>query len=59
MAANRKTRHNNSVTQRQHGRRAVFVSGDVRFQDGDAIDVGKLGGRFLPFFYFLSMFYMR
>ena len=44
MAANRKTRHNNSVTQRQYGRRAVFVSGDVRFQDGDAIDVGKLGG---------------
>ena len=44
MAANRKTRHYNNVTQRQYGRRAVFVSGDVRFQDGDAIDVGKLGG---------------
>ena len=44
MAANRKTRHNNSVTQKQYGRRAVFVLGDVRFQDGDAIDVGKLGG---------------
>ena len=51
MAANRKTRHNNSVTQRQYGRRAVFVQGDGRFQDGDAIDVCKLGGgRFLPFF---------
>jgi len=60
MAANRKTRHNNSVTQRQYGRRAVFVPGDVRFQDGDAIDVGKLGGgRFLAFFYFLSMIYLR
>ena len=43
MAANRKTRHNNTVTQRQYGRRAVFVPGDVIFQDGDAIDVGKLG----------------
>ena len=60
MAVNRKTRHNNSVTQRQYGRRAVFVSGDVRFQDGDAIDVGKLGGAaFFPFFYFLAMFYWR
>jgi len=56
MAANRKTRHNNSVTQRQYGRRAVFVSDDVRFQDGDAVDVGKLGGgkgAFFPVFYFL------
>jgi len=60
MAANRKTRHNNTVTRRQYGRRAVFVPGDVRFQDGDAIDVGKPGGwRFLPFFYFLSMIYLR
>ena len=43
-----------------YGSRAIFVSGDVRFQDGDAIDVGKLGGgRFHPFFYFLSMFYLR
>ena len=50
MAANRKTRHNYSVTQQQYGRRAVFVPRDVRFQDGDAIDVGKLGGgSFSPF----------
>ena len=27
-----------------YGRRAIFVSGDVRFQDGDAIDIGKLEG---------------
>ena len=60
MAANRKTRHNNSETQRQYGRRAVFVPGDVIFQDGDAIDVGKLGGvAFSPFFYLLSMIYLR
>ena len=44
MAANRKTRHNNTVTSRQYGRRAIFVPGDVRFQDGDAFDLGKLGG---------------
>ena len=61
MAANLKTRHNNTVTQRQCGRCAVFVPGDVRFQDGDAIDVGKPGGWrvFFPFFYFLSMIYLR
>ena len=33
--ANRKTCHNNTVTSRQYGRRAIYVSGDVRFQDGD------------------------
>ena len=50
MAANRKTRHNNTVTSRQYDRRAIFVPGDVRFQDGDAFDLSKLGGggRFLP-----------
>ena len=50
MAANRKTRHNNTVTSRKYGRRAIFVPGDVRFQDGDAFDLSKLGGggRFLP-----------
>ena len=51
MAANRKTRHNNTVTSRQYARRAIFVPGDVRFQDGDAFDLSKLGGgrgRFLP-----------
>ena len=50
MAANRKTRHNNTVSSRQYGRRAIYVPGDVRFQDGDAFDHGKLGrgGRFLP-----------
>ena len=38
------------MTSRQYGKRAVFVSGDVRFQDGDAVDLGKLGGgRFLPY----------
>ena len=42
--ANRKTCHNNTVTSRQYGRRAIYVSGDVRFQDGDAFDLGKLGG---------------
>jgi len=46
MAAIRKTRHNNTVT----SRRAIFVSGDVRFQDGDADNLSKLGGgRFLLF----------
>ena len=44
MAANRKTRHNNTVTSRQYGRRAIFVPGDVRFQDGDAFDLSKLRG---------------
>ena len=49
MAANRKTRHNNTVTSRHYGRRAIFVPGDVKFQDGDAFDLSKLGGRrFLP-----------
>ena len=50
--ANRKTCHNNTVTSRQYGRRAVYVSGDVRCQDGDAFDLGKLGGggRFLSSF---------
>ena len=51
MEANRKTRHNNTVSSRQYGRRAIHVPGDVRFQDGDAFDLGKLGrggGRFLP-----------
>ena len=48
--ANRKTRHNNRVTSRQYGRRAYYVSGNVRFQDGDAFDLGKLGGRFLSSF---------
>jgi len=57
-AANRKTRHNNTVTQRQYGRRAVFVPGDVIFQDGDPIDVGKLGrgGAFVPFSTFFQCF---
>ena len=49
MAANRKTRDNNTVTSRHFGRLAIFVPGDVKFQDGDAFDVSKLGGgRFLP-----------
>ena len=50
MAANRKTRHKNTVTSRRYGRRAIFVPGDLTFQDGDAFDLSKLGGgrRFLP-----------
>ena len=44
LAANRKTRHNNSVTSRRYGRRAIFDPGDVKFQDGDAFDLSKLGG---------------
>ena len=52
LAANRKTRHNNTVTSRRYGRRAIFVPGNVKFQDGDAFDLSKLGGgggrRFLP-----------
>ena len=43
-AANRKPRHNNTVTSRQYGRRAIFASGDVRFQDGDAVNLSKLRG---------------
>ena len=51
MAANRKTRHNNTVTSRHYGRHAIFVPGDIKFQDGDAFYLSKLGGggrRFLP-----------
>ena len=43
MAANRKTRHNNSVMSRQYGRRAIFVLSDVSFKDGDAFNLSKLG----------------
>ena len=54
--ANRKTRHNNTVTSRQYGRRAFYVSGEISCQGGDALDLGKLGGTFsLIFFYFLSI----
>ena len=44
MAANRKTRHNITVTSRRYGRGAIFVPGDVKFQDDDAFDLNKLGG---------------
>ena len=54
--ANRKTCHNNTVTSRQYGRRAIYVSGDVRFQDGDAFDIGKLGGGDVSFHLFLLSF---
>ena len=38
------------MTSRQYCKRAVFVSSDVRFQNGDAVDLGKLGGdRFLQY----------
>ena len=61
MAANRKTRHNNTVTSRYYGRRAIFVPGDVKFQDGDAFDLSKLGGggAFFNFYFVLSIFYLR
>ena len=61
MAANRKTRHNNTVTSRHYGRRAIFVPDDVKFQDGDAFDLSKLGGGgvFFHFYFVLSMFYLR
>ena len=62
MAANRKTRHNNTVTSRHYGRHAIFVPGDVKFQDGDAFDLSKLGGgggAFIHFYFVLSMFYLR
>ena len=55
MAANRKTRHNNTVTSLQYGRRSIFVSGGVRFQDGGAVDLGKRGGLSFIFFSFFSM----
>ena len=56
MAANRKTRHNNTVTSLQYGRRAILVSGGVRFQDGGAVDLGKRGGGLsFIFFSFFSM----
>ena len=32
------------MTSRQYSKRAIFVPGDVRFQDGDAVDLGKLRG---------------
>ena len=44
MAANRKTRHNNTVTSGRYGKRAIFVPGDVKFQDGNAFDLSKLVG---------------
>ena len=42
MARNRKGIP--TVTSRQYGKRAIFVPDDVRFQDGDAVDIGTLGG---------------
>ena len=38
-----------TVTSRQYGRRAVFVSGDVRFQDGDVVDLANWGTVFYRF----------
>jgi len=43
------------MTSRQYGKRAVFVSDYVRFQDGDAVDIVKQGGGQSVFFFFLSM----
>ena len=45
-----------TVTWRQYGKRAIFVSGDVTFQDGDAVDLGKLGGPLSLVYFFLSMY---
>ena len=60
MAANRKKCHNNTVTSRQYGRSAIFVPGDVKFQNGDAFDLSKLGGgAFFHYYFVLSMFYLR
>ena len=58
MAANRKTRHNNTVTSRQYGRRAIYVPGDVGFQDGDVSDLSKLGGGTSFFHLFRLSFYI-
>ena len=45
-----------TVTSRQYVKRAIFVSGDVRFQDGDAVDLGKLGrGPLLPLLFLSPM----
>ena len=55
MAANRKTRHNNTVTSLQYGRRAILVSSGVRFQDGGAVDLGKRGGG--AFFHLLLLLF--
>ena len=37
-----------NVTSRQYRRRAISVSGDVRFQYSDYVDPGILGDRFVP-----------
>ena len=58
MAANRKTRNNNTVTSRQYGRRAIYVPGDVGFPDGDASDLSKLGGGTSFFHLFRLSFYI-
>ena len=52
MAPNRK------VTSWQYGKRGIFVCGDVRIQDGDAVDLVKLGGGralLCGFFFILSI----
>ena len=52
MAPNRK------MASWQYGKRGIFVCGDVRIQDGDAVDLVKLGGgRALScgFFFILSI----
>ena len=44
------------MTSRQYGKRAIFVSGDVTFQDGDAGDLGNLGvPLYSGFYFFVSM----
>ena len=43
----------NTVSSRHYGKRAIYVPGDVRFEDGDAFDLGKLGRVGGAFFHFL------
>ena len=54
MRANLKTRHDNTMTSRLFGRRVIYVPGDVRFQDGDAVDLSKLGTGAHSFIFFIS-----
>ena len=45
-----------TVTSRQYGKSAIFVSVDVIFQDGEIGGLRELGDRFLSsFFFFTSM----
>ena len=43
------------MTSLQYDRRTIFVSSDIRFQDGDIVDLVKTGTVFFCLFFFLSM----